>query len=117
MVVVASGARDASNAISPSRRRRRFAPNLVRHPPESHLRQPCARIVRQSLVWPTGGVPVHIFPSCTYEEGLVQLRPGDLIIAYTDGVTEAANPAGEINRSRSSSRCWSSHCAGSIASI
>src|ERR1700689_989659 len=34
----------------------------------------------------TGGVPVGIFPSGTYEEGLVQLRPGDLIIAYTDGV-------------------------------
>jgi phosphoserine phosphatase RsbU/P len=43
----------------------------------------------------TGGVPVGIFPSWTYEEGLVQLRPDDLIIAYTDGVTEAANPAGE----------------------
>ena len=43
----------------------------------------------------TGGVPVGIFPSWTYEEGLVQLRPGDLIIAYTDGVTEAVNPAGE----------------------
>jgi phosphoserine phosphatase RsbU/P len=26
---------------------------------------------------------------------MVQLRPGDLIIAYTDGVTEAVNPAGE----------------------
>lgn len=43
----------------------------------------------------TGGVPVGIFPSWTYEEGLVQLRPGDLIIAYPDGVTEAVNPAGE----------------------
>jgi sigma-B regulation protein RsbU (phosphoserine phosphatase) len=43
----------------------------------------------------TGGVPVGIFPSWTYEEGVVQLRPGDLIIAYTDGVTEAASPDGE----------------------
>lgn len=43
----------------------------------------------------TGGVPVGIFSSWTYEEGMVQLRPGDLIIAYTDGVTEAVNPAGE----------------------
>jgi phosphoserine phosphatase RsbU/P len=38
---------------------------------------------------------VGIFPSWTHEEGMVQLRPGDLIIAYTDGVTEAVNPAGE----------------------
>lgn len=43
----------------------------------------------------TGGVPVGIFPSCTYEEGLVQLGTGDRIIAYTDGVTEAENPVGE----------------------
>jgi phosphoserine phosphatase RsbU/P len=43
----------------------------------------------------SGGVPVGIFPSWSYEEGIVQLYPGDSIIAYTDGVTEARNPAGE----------------------
>lgn len=43
----------------------------------------------------TGGVPVGIFPSWPYEDGMVQLSSGDLIIAYTDGVTEASNPASE----------------------
>ncbi len=43
----------------------------------------------------TGGMPVGIFSGSTYEEGMVQLRPDDLIIAYTDGVTEAVNPDGE----------------------
>jgi sigma-B regulation protein RsbU (phosphoserine phosphatase) len=43
----------------------------------------------------TGGVPVGIFSSWTYQEGMVQLRPGDLLIAYTDGLTEAVNLAGE----------------------
>jgi len=43
----------------------------------------------------TGGVPVGIFPGSFYEEGVVQLRRGDLVIAYTDGVTDAVNPAGE----------------------
>ncbi|MGA7927343.1 MAG: PP2C family protein-serine/threonine phosphatase [Candidatus Sulfotelmatobacter sp.] len=55
-------------------------------------------VIRQdrSVIWlQTGGVPVGIFPSWNYEEGMVHLRPGDLIIAYTDGVTEAVNPAGE----------------------
>jgi sigma-B regulation protein RsbU (phosphoserine phosphatase) len=42
----------------------------------------------------TGGVPVGIFPNCTYGEGVVQLNPGDLVVAYTDGVIEAVNPAG-----------------------
>lgn len=41
------------------------------------------------------GAPVGMFPDCTYQEHTVQLRPGDLVIAYTDGVIEAANQAGE----------------------
>ena len=43
----------------------------------------------------SGGPPVGMFPNWTYEEGAVQLDPGDLVLAYTDGVTEALNPAGE----------------------
>ena len=43
----------------------------------------------------TGGAPVGMFPSWGYEEGVVQLRPGDLVVGYTDGVTEVLNPDGE----------------------
>jgi sigma-B regulation protein RsbU (phosphoserine phosphatase) len=43
----------------------------------------------------TGGPPVGVFPDWTYKQGTVQLNPGDLVLAYTDGVTEAVNPAGE----------------------
>jgi len=43
----------------------------------------------------SGGPPVGMFPNWMYEEGGVQLDPGDLVLAYTDGVTEAVNPAGE----------------------
>ena len=43
----------------------------------------------------TGGAPVGIFSDWTYEEGSVQLDSGDLLVAYTDGVTEAMNPAGD----------------------
>ena len=41
------------------------------------------------------GGPVGMFPDWTYVEDAVQLRRGDLVVAYTDGVTEAENPAGE----------------------
>lgn len=41
------------------------------------------------------GAPVGMFPDSNYEEGAVQLDPGDLVLAYTDGVIEAVNPAGE----------------------
>jgi sigma-B regulation protein RsbU (phosphoserine phosphatase) len=43
----------------------------------------------------SGGPPVGMFPNWMYDEGAVQLDPGDLVLAYTDGVTEAVNPAGE----------------------
>lgn len=42
-----------------------------------------------------GGAPVGMFPDSNYEEGVVQLDPGDVVITYTDGVVEAANQSGE----------------------
>jgi phosphoserine phosphatase RsbU/P len=41
------------------------------------------------------GAPLGLFPSAAYSEGVIQLNPGDLVIAYTDGVTEALNLSGE----------------------
>jgi sigma-B regulation protein RsbU (phosphoserine phosphatase) len=55
-------------------------------------------VLRQngSLHWlETGGAPVGMFPDSSYRESVVQLSPGDLLIAYTDGVIEVANPVGE----------------------
>ncbi len=55
-------------------------------------------IVRRdnSILWlETGGAPVGMFPDWKYEEGTVELHPGDLMLAYTDGVIEATNPDGE----------------------
>lgn len=43
----------------------------------------------------TGGTVVGLFPESEYQEGEVELRPGDLFVAYTDGVPEARNLAGE----------------------
>jgi sigma-B regulation protein RsbU (phosphoserine phosphatase) len=49
-----------------------------------------------SVSWlETGGAPVGMFPDWTYEEALIQLNPGDLVVAFTDGAIEAVNPAGE----------------------
>ena len=42
-----------------------------------------------------GGAPVGMFPDSNYEEDVVQLDPGDVVITYTDGVIEAANQSGE----------------------
>lgn len=42
-----------------------------------------------------GGPVIGLFESFTYEQETVQLAPGDLVVAYTDGVTEALSPRGE----------------------
>jgi sigma-B regulation protein RsbU (phosphoserine phosphatase) len=63
--------------------------NAGHHPP---------MVIRRdaSVLWlEAGGAPVGMFPDWRYEEGIVQLSPGDLVVACTDGVLEAVNPAGE----------------------
>jgi sigma-B regulation protein RsbU (phosphoserine phosphatase) len=40
-------------------------------------------------------VPLGIIPDFDYREGRTQLRPGDVLVAYSDGVTETQNPKGE----------------------
>jgi serine phosphatase RsbU (regulator of sigma subunit) len=42
-----------------------------------------------------GGVPVGLTHAAEYEEETVELEPGDVLLVYTDGVTEAADAAGE----------------------
>jgi sigma-B regulation protein RsbU (phosphoserine phosphatase) len=37
------------------------------------------------------GPPLGLFPSKTYASGSLTMKPGDLLVLYTDGVTEAAN--------------------------
>jgi sigma-B regulation protein RsbU (phosphoserine phosphatase) len=47
------------------------------------------------LMLKTGGMVVGLFDPCLYEQETIQLQSGDILIAYTDGVTEALNTAGE----------------------
>ena len=50
-----------------------------------------------SIDWlEAGGAAVGMFADWPYEEGAVRLNSGDFILAYTDGVTEAENPLGEV---------------------
>jgi phosphoserine phosphatase RsbU/P len=47
-----------------------------------------------------GGTVVGLFDDIHYEEGLIQLRPGDIFLAYSDGVTEPENDFGEFGERR-----------------
>jgi phosphoserine phosphatase RsbU/P len=44
---------------------------------------------------PEGGAALGIFPEWRYEAGEAQLAPGDRLVLFTDGVTEAMSPQGE----------------------
>ena len=47
-----------------------------------------------------GGTVVGLFDGVTYEEGSVQLRRGEIFVAYSDGVTEPENDFGEFGEER-----------------
>jgi sigma-B regulation protein RsbU (phosphoserine phosphatase) len=42
------------------------------------------------------GTVVGAFPFCTYEESRLHLEPGDLLVLFTDGITEPENEYGEM---------------------
>src|SRR5262249_19269403 len=42
-----------------------------------------------------GGVVLGLFEQAAFDEATVQLEKGDLIVAFSDGVTEAMNPENE----------------------
>jgi sigma-B regulation protein RsbU (phosphoserine phosphatase) len=42
-----------------------------------------------------GGLPLGIMADADFREGRTKLHPGDVLVIYSDGVSEATNPAGE----------------------
>ena len=47
-----------------------------------------------------GGTVVGLFDNMTYEEGAVEMHPGEILLAYSDGVTEPENDFGEFGEQR-----------------
>ena len=48
----------------------------------------------------TGGTVVGLFGDMSYPEGRVTLNPGDIVVAYSDGITEPENDFGEFGEER-----------------
>jgi sigma-B regulation protein RsbU (phosphoserine phosphatase) len=42
-----------------------------------------------------GGIPLGLFPDSQYEETVLQLQAGDVLVFYSDGVVEMRNDAGD----------------------
>jgi sigma-B regulation protein RsbU (phosphoserine phosphatase) len=43
---------------------------------------------------------VGLFDNMTYDEGAVEMHPGEIFLAYSDGVTEPENDFGEFGEQR-----------------
>jgi sigma-B regulation protein RsbU (phosphoserine phosphatase) len=48
----------------------------------------------------TGGTVVGLFDNVEYDESTIQLYPGDIFIAFSDGITEPENEFGEFGEAR-----------------
>jgi serine phosphatase RsbU (regulator of sigma subunit) len=49
------------------------------------------------VTWlPGGGIPLGSLPQATYQGQEAHLRPGDLLLFYTDGLVEATSPLGDL---------------------
>jgi sigma-B regulation protein RsbU (phosphoserine phosphatase) len=44
---------------------------------------------------PASSFPLGMLPVATYEEGVLDMEPGELLLIYSDGLSEATNAAGE----------------------
>jgi sigma-B regulation protein RsbU (phosphoserine phosphatase) len=62
--------------------------NAGHNPPLYFNQQGCQRLT-------TGGTVVGIFPDAEYEQEALRFHPGDLFLAYTDGIVECVNEYGE----------------------
>jgi sigma-B regulation protein RsbU (phosphoserine phosphatase) len=43
-----------------------------------------------------GGLPVGLLDACEYEQGTVVLQPGDAVLCFSDGISEATNAKGDM---------------------
>lgn len=59
---------------------------------------PPALLIRVDRSWEklrTGGILIGPTPAATYQIGIAEMEPGDVLVMYTDGITEAA-PEGSL---------------------
>lgn len=68
------------------------AANAGHNPPRLKRCQDGSLLVLNSA----SGMPLGITREIKYEESVYQLQPADELVLYTDGITEAQNPQGEL---------------------
>lgn len=70
-----------------------FEYSLAGHPPPLVVRREPWRV---ETLEPRGGLMLGPFPGATFAAGRARLGPGDALVLCTDGLAEAADPAGAL---------------------
>jgi steroid delta-isomerase-like uncharacterized protein len=65
----------------------------------------------------TGGLIIGAFNDATFEEETMQLEPGDVVVAFSDGITEALNTEGEEFGEERLLSCVTSNCQLEASSL
>jgi phosphoserine phosphatase RsbU/P len=79
-----------------------YDPNarVLRYCNAGHLPPIIVRASGEAFPLDINGTVVGLFDGVTYEESTVVMQPGDIFVAYSDGVTEPENEFGEFGEDR-----------------
>jgi len=69
--------------------------HILEYTNAGHLRPIVLNDSRAAQQLENGGALLGVFPEWKYEDSVAQLAPGDRLLLFTDGITEAAKPDGE----------------------
>jgi sigma-B regulation protein RsbU (phosphoserine phosphatase) len=67
---------------------------LLEAPPPATMTQ-TGTTAKLTRLLTSGGPVIGVFSDCVYEQETIQMQSGDVLVAFTDGVTEAFNTEGE----------------------
>ena len=73
---------------------------VLRYCNAGHLQPILLRATGEVFSLDVNGTVVGLFDGVTYEESTVVMEPGDILVAYSDGVTEPENEFGEFGEDR-----------------
>jgi phosphoserine phosphatase RsbU/P len=73
---------------------------VLRYCNAGHLPPIIVRATGEAFPLEVNGTVVGLFDGVTYDEATVVMQPGDIFVAYSDGVTEPENEFGEFGEDR-----------------
>jgi len=82
-----------------------------------HVPPAVVRAEGETVTLGAGGLPIGLFPQSRYTRGSLELKAGDLLLACTDGITEADNAAGDQFESEGMVKVARAHCQSAAQKI